>query len=65
MEAILNTPESSPSESDGFFVFFQILLNLVEQAGFESVGFELLQGNRLPFAWYQNLRVDEGVERFL
>ncbi len=27
------------SESDGFFVFFQVLLNFVQEAGFERVEF--------------------------
>ncbi len=51
--------------SDGFFVFLQILLDRNEEAGFEVLRFKLLGRDRLPSPGNQNLRIDKGIERLL
>ncbi len=48
-----------------FFVDFQVLFDLAQQARLESVAVDACSRQRLPLAGNQNLRFDERIERFL
>src|SRR5688500_4817500 len=51
--------------SNRFFVSFEVRLDLLQEARLEGVWFETVEGDGLPLAGNQYLRIDEGIDRFL
>ena len=56
---------SDSPASHRLFILFKVLLNRIQQTGFQCVNPELFRRDWLPLARYQHLRVDESIDGFL